>query len=65
MKALVPLLFSLAGLLAAGLLVPAPAPAEDAQRPLVEPSIAPLIAPREVHLADLRQLTHGGENAEA
>src|SRR5918999_3877926 len=34
---------------------------EDAQRPLTEPPIDS----REVHLKDLRQLTRGGENAEA
>ncbi|HEX9941968.1 MAG TPA: M28 family peptidase [Thermoanaerobaculia bacterium] len=48
---------ALAGLLAAGALTAG----EDARRPLAEPPLDP----REVHLADLRQLTRGGENAEA
>ena len=47
----------LAGLLGAGVR----AASGEAARPLKEP---PLDS-REVHLADLRQLTHGGENAEA
>lgn len=39
---------------------------EDAQRPQIAPQIAPPIDPKEaVHLSDLRQLTRGGENAEA
>jgi Tol biopolymer transport system component len=49
--------FLLATLLGTG----AATPAEDTQRPLSEP----VIEPREVHLTDLRQLTRGGENAEA
>ncbi|HEY0513911.1 MAG TPA: M20/M25/M40 family metallo-hydrolase, partial [Thermoanaerobaculia bacterium] len=47
----------LAGLLGAGL----PAHAEDTGRLLK----APPLDPREVHLVDLRQITRGGENAEA
>jgi len=47
----------LAGLLGAG----ASTAVEDARRPPQEPRLDP----REVHLAGLRQLTHGGENAEA
>jgi Tol biopolymer transport system component len=39
----------------------APTAGEDAPRHLPEPPLDP----REVHLADLRQLTRGGENAEA
>jgi Tol biopolymer transport system component len=51
--------------LLAGLLIPGPltasTAAEDAPRPQKEPSLDP----REVHLADLVQLTRKGENAEA
>ncbi|HEV2854443.1 MAG TPA: M20/M25/M40 family metallo-hydrolase [Thermoanaerobaculia bacterium] len=47
----------LAGLLGAGVL----AASGEAARPLKEPSLDS----REVHLSDLRQLTRGGENAEA
>ena len=50
--------FLLAALLGTGVEVTT---AEDTQRPLSEPPIEP----REVHLTDLRQLTRGGENAEA
>ncbi len=52
---ILPLVF--AGLLGTG----TPTTGEDARRPLAEPALEP----REVHLADLRQLTRGGENAEA
>jgi Tol biopolymer transport system component len=45
----------------------APAAAGSGSAPMAAASDggAPLIDPREVHLADLRQLTFGGENAEA
>src|SRR5262245_54678743 len=33
--------------------------------PRVAPAAKPLLDPREVHLADIVQLTHEGENAEA
>jgi Tol biopolymer transport system component/Zn-dependent M28 family amino/carboxypeptidase len=48
-------------LLAVFLLAGRPTHAEDARRPLKEPPLDP----REVHLADLRQITRSGENAEA
>src|SRR6185369_9815821 len=50
----IPMLLALAA--AAGLLVAAPQPAADAD---------PLKNPKEVHLKNVRQLTFGGENAEA
>ncbi len=49
--------------LAAAILVPSALSAADAQTPSQAP--APLTDPREVHLADVVQITDGGENAEA
>ncbi len=50
-------------LVASLLLLASPSPAWSEKAPVPAASLAP--DPREAHLADLRQLTHSGENAEA